>query len=245
MSDEWVELVDDAWQLELKELENSGRTHQAFTEEWHTGNKRINHGGFASVRWVLSRRDHDCGTARAAKVMSSRDSSDYYARWAAEVYTHKKVSGHQDIVELLEIYFTSHAPQDKARVVLIQRLCERDDLFKHLMYYYDLSFEDMCAWMQDLLSALAHTHLQEIIHRDIKPSNCGFLFAAGQRKLLQLMDFGSSAILRRKDTSTGTEEVTDPGTGRVLRTRELRQDVTTYRYAAPEVMNREQYNLGG
>ena len=173
MSDEWVELVDDAWQLELQELANSGRTYQAFTEEWFIGNKKISHGCFGRVFWVCSKRVTDSGTARAAKVMD-RGNSDYNARWAAEVYTHKKVSGHQNIVELFEIYFTNYAPQDKARVVLIQRLCERDNLFKHLMHYYDLSFEDMRAWMQDLLSALAHVHLQEIIHRDVKPSNCAF-----------------------------------------------------------------------
>ena len=242
MSDEWVELVDDAWQLELQELAKSGRTYQAFTEEWYAADKRIHHGAFGSVRWALSRRDHDRGTARAAKVMD-RSNSDYYARWAAEVYAHRKVSGHQNIVELFDIYFTSHvAGYDKAKLVLIQQLCERDDLYKHMQYYYNVSMIDTRYWMQDLLRALAHVHAHGIIHRDVKPSNCCLYFALGRRKLLKLTDFGWAALLRRKVTVTGTEEVTDPGTGRGFKSKKLNRGVTTFRYVAPDVIKREQYN---
>ena len=95
--------------------------------------------------------------------------------------------------------------------------------------------------MKDLCSALAHIHANDIIHRDIKPSNCLLYHAAGQRKFLKVTDFGSSALLTKEDTDPKTR-VSVSGTERVL-TRQLRQDLTTYRYAAPEMIKRESYNF--
>ena len=52
---------------------------------------------------------------------------------------------------------------------------------------------------------------------------------------------GQDALLTKEDTDPETR-VTVPGTERDS-TRQLRQDVTTYRYAAPEMIKRESYNF--
>ena len=59
--------------------------------------------------------------------------------------------------------------------------------------------------------------------------------------MLKVTDFGSSALLTKEDTDPETR-VTVTETER-CRTRQLRQDVTSYRYAAPEMIKRESYNF--
>merc|ERR1712018_582532 len=120
---------------------------------------------------------------------------------------HRIVSGHPNILALVDVYFSSCAAgYDKAKVVFIQQLCERDDLLRHMLYYYNMKSVDTRNWMNDLCSALAHIHDHGAIHRDIKPSNCLLYYAAGQRKVLQVTDFGRSAFLTKKVTDPGTEK---------------------------------------
>ena len=121
---------------------------------------------------MCSKRVTDTGTVRAAKLME-RNNADCYEMWAAEMYIHRTVSGHPNIVELFDIYFSSCADgYDTANVAFVQQLCDHTDLFRHMQYYYDVNIVEAHNWMKDLRSALAHTHAYDIIHRDMKPSNC-------------------------------------------------------------------------
>ena len=105
----------------------------------------------------------------------SRENADSNAMWAAEMHLHKMASGHQNIVGLLEVYFTALTEGEKARIVLIQQLCEPHDLHQQMVYYNDVNIEDARCWMEDLGRALHHIHAHSIIHRDVKPSNCCFV----------------------------------------------------------------------
>ena len=68
MSDiKWLEIVDIAWEQDLKALEDAGKTYKSFTEQWHIGNKKLFSGTFGKVYWVRSKRVTNM--ARAAKLM--------------------------------------------------------------------------------------------------------------------------------------------------------------------------------
>ncbi|KAJ1341771.1 hypothetical protein BSLG_003666 [Batrachochytrium salamandrivorans] len=68
--------------------------------------------------------------------------------------------------------------------IRLMRYFSHDD-FKS--YYYDLTREEIQAYMWALLNALAYTHKHNLIHRDIKPSN--FLYSRKGRTGV-LVDFG-------------------------------------------------------
>ncbi|KAJ1332486.1 hypothetical protein BSLG_008788 [Batrachochytrium salamandrivorans] len=92
------------------------------------------------------------------------------------------------IVALKRIYATSSPTriynEIKILFLLSMRYFSHDD-FKS--YYYDLTREEIQAYMWALLNALAYTHKHNLIHRDIKPSN--FLYSRKGRTGV-LVDFG-------------------------------------------------------
>ncbi|KAH6561953.1 hypothetical protein BASA60_003907 [Batrachochytrium salamandrivorans] len=86
--------------------------------------------------------------------------------------------GHPNIAPIIT------AMRHTDQVVVVMRYFSHDD-FKS--YYYDLTREEIQAYMWALLNALAYTHKHNLIHRDIKPSN--FLYSRKGRTGV-LVDFG-------------------------------------------------------
>ena len=56
-------------------------------------------------------------------------------------------------------------------IYLVMEYVKGKELFKYLAQQTDHSEKRTCGYMQDIVSAIAHCHAQQVIHRDIKPEN--------------------------------------------------------------------------
>jgi calcium-dependent protein kinase len=72
---------------------------------------------------------------------------------------------HPNIVKYYETY------NDYKFIYLVMEYVKGKELFKYLAQQTDHSEKRTCGYMQDIVSAIAHCHAQQVIHRDIKPEN--------------------------------------------------------------------------
>ena len=236
-AERWVEVVDPKWEQELKD---QAQHYNLFSCHWWVAKKqqKLGNGTFGKVQWV-QRKDGSPCLPCAAKVIESRRSYVHRHReqevlmWATEWHIHKIVSGHPNIVRLIDVYFAEHTQIEKGRIALIMQLCGPHDLADFIHHYADVHISDATIWTLHMCTGLGHLHSCNVMHRDIKPSNCLLFHRPMLSTMVKLADFGQSAVLTRKGDEKGVP------------TRTLLQDVTTFRYAAPEVLRHEPYSFLG
>ena len=90
--------------------------------------------------------------------------------------------------------------------------------------------------MHDLCTGLGHMVLHAVVHRDIKPANCVLSYNS-VGFILKLCDFGQSAFLLLEGMEADKDHFTRP------MTTPLRQNPTTFRYGAPEVIDEANYGF--
>jgi serine/threonine protein kinase len=234
---EWVEVVDSSWEQELKELAKT-QTHTLFQKQWWVSKgDKLGSGAFGKVLWVKHKDAHrqlPC----AAKVIQDSRSFAHRSReqvWATEWHIHKMVTGHPNIVGLLDVYLVEGTPVDKGKLVIIMELCDRNDLRDFIHHYADVDVADATTWMLHMCTGLKHLHSCSVMHRDIKPGTCLLSHRPKMSPALKLADFGASAVLAQ--TGDDLHQFHRPQKQALL------QDVTTFRYAAPEVLRRGNYNF--
>ena len=145
---EWVEVVDSTWEQDLKELGKT-QTYTLFTKQWWVQKQKLGSGSFGKVLWV----QHKEGSRQlpcAAKVIESEGPPAHRPReqaWATEWHIHKIVTGHPNIVGLLNTYFGEGTPTEKGKLVIIMELCDRNDLGDFIHHYADIHLSDATTWM--------------------------------------------------------------------------------------------------
>ena len=118
------------------------------------------------------------------------------------------------------------------QVAFVLELC-RGCLSKYLQYFGSIHEEERVAWSHQMCAGLGHIHECSVIHRDVKPENLLLQRSPGGPDFLKIGDFGNSCIV-----------VEDSGKRPLPQNlRELRQGVTTYTYAAPEILKKEPYDF--
>ena len=90
--------------------------------------------------------------------------------------------------------------------------------------------------MHDLCTGLGHMVLHAVVHRDIKPASCVLSYTS-VGFILKLCDFGQSAFLLLEGMEADKDHFTRP------MTTPLRQNPTTFRYGAPEVIDEANYGF--
>ncbi len=228
--DEWVEVVDPKWTEELLEV---GRTksYGLFTKSWWVSKQKLGSGAFGKVLWVQRKEPpptHPC----VAKIMEckAKPHRSREADWAREWQIHRMVSGHQNIVDLVDVFFTEPTLIEKGNMALIVQLCERSDLAEFIQHYADVHIQDATLWMLHMCTGLGHLHTHSVMHRDVKPANCMLFHRPGLSPMLKLGDFGHSTLVVKKGENRP-------------HTVPLCHDRTTYRYGAPEVLRNENYDV--
>ncbi|KAF2722050.1 kinase-like protein, partial [Polychaeton citri CBS 116435] len=148
----------------------------------------LNHGSFGMV---FTARDIQTGDDVAIKCIAKPGSvtSDMANCLTAiatdecseELPIHTKISGHPNIVNLLNTFETEH------HTWMVLELCNNGDLYEAIRIGRGpLETEHVRDFMLQLVEAIEHLHCNSVYHRDIKPENI-FLTSAGSMKL---GDFG-------------------------------------------------------
>ena len=129
-----------------------------------------------------------------------------------------KVCQHPYVVKLYEIIETFD------EVNLILEYCDLGNLYYYLSQLkFNLSEEEIATYIHDISKAVYSMHNLGIIHRDLKLSNIA-LTKNKNKVEIRILDFGLSKIL-------GPNQLCNEGYG-------------TPGYAAPEVINRNNYSYG-
>jgi calcium-dependent protein kinase len=93
---------------------------------------------------------------------------------------------HPNVIKLYEMY------EDEKRYYLVTELCTGGELFDEITIRGQFEEEHAAIIIQQVISAVAYCHRQNLVHRDLKPEN----ILLDQKKSLnvKLTDFGGSAI---------------------------------------------------
>ncbi len=150
------------------------------------------------------------GVSQSLVALKTMQGRDCLPAAAAEIAHLRMLSGHANIVELLDAY----ADEPTQRVLLVMRLgfCS---LRQFELQVARVALPTTAKFAAGLLRGLQYLHERGICHRDVKPANA-LLFLDEEAALhLQLGDFGVSVSAGHGGTSVG-------------------RVVTTFEYAAPE-----------
>ena len=181
----------------------------------------------SSSKVLVVKCTSDSGAPLACKCYERKDERAL-ERWALEVIIHKSVSGHPNIVQFHEVYYSELSFATSARCNLIMELC-RESLWDFMSFWQQVQLTDIEFFGKEMCMGLRHIHSFSILHRDIKPANCLLRHVGGQRMVLKICDFGNSVFLTRV------------GEKRFPSYQKLAPLMTTYRYSSPEVAKRTPY----
>ena len=134
----------------------------------------------------------------AVKSLQTRYGRDpeILARFRREAELCKRLS-HPNIVTVIE----SGCTEDTNQCFTIMELVDGPSL-EHLLQP-SMDQQRAVRIVEQLLSALAHAHANNIVHRDVKPGNIVVEHPGTARERIKLVDFGVARSLRRGDESQG------------------------------------------
>ena len=219
---QWLEHEHPDWIVNVR---NSPKTYET---EFSKEKKVSDRGTFGKVYAAKRRqREPDKPNVVALKIQTEQDASVPVA-WGVELEALRTVTGHANITQLHGAFFSADMLGSSFTIVTELCLCSLRD---RLYYFRTMADEDIRAFSHDMCSGLAHIHAKYVLHRDVKPDNLLLQHVPGQRTVLKICDFGNSALLMKKTTKPA---VYCSG---------IKAHMTTFAYAAPEVLRREQYEF--
>ncbi|GFO06252.1 hormonally upregulated neu-associated kinase, partial [Plakobranchus ocellatus] len=211
--------------LPLAVTQVSKETIKAFSHNKRVGGyllgRTLGVGSFAKVKEGLH---ISTGEKAAVKIIDkNRAKTDNYVRknLRREGKLLQAVR-HPNIVALLEIMETDNS------YYLVTELCRGGDLMDYISARKRLQEKEVLKFIRQIVSAVDYLHKLGIIHRDLKIEN---LLLDGNNDI-KLIDFGLSNFIKVIDGADGTKE-----------TELCSTQCGSPAYAAPELLNHEQYGL--
>lgn len=138
---------------------------------------KVNEGGYGEV--YLALRDDNLEVA-AKFIKPGPSFPTVWNSWVNECQLSLKCLHHSHVVQIHEYFRTN----ENHLVIIMERA--KESLADQLMKGYRFSVEAICSVGTQILSALEHIHLQNVIHRDVTPKN----ILAFQGGIYKLADFG-------------------------------------------------------
>uniref|UniRef100_A0A914H7B7 Non-specific serine/threonine protein kinase n=1 Tax=Globodera rostochiensis TaxID=31243 RepID=A0A914H7B7_GLORO len=187
-----------------------GFKHYAIEEE-------IGSGQFAVVRRVR----HIASSALYAAKFIKKFRGQHCRRGVLKAHIEREVdilrsvSGHDGVIELVELF------ENASEVVLVLEYVSGGELFEHVCQHEYLTESEAAQFLFQILRAVQHLHRLHIAHLDLKPENI-ILREQGEH-FVKLIDFGLSRKLL-------------PGSC-------VREMIGTPEFVAPEIINFEPLQL--
>lgn len=171
--------------------------------------EEIARGGMGIIYKALDRSLRDPVAIKLVHVHLSGDPS-FVERFLREARNMARLRQHENIVKIYAI------EEEQKTQFLVMEFCPGSNL-RAIMRQSQLPVREVVQISQQLASALAYAHAQEVIHRDIKPANVLF----DKRGKVKLTDFGIAAALdeariTRAQEVIGTPEYMSPEQARGL-----------------------------
>lgn len=114
-----------------------------------------------------------------------------------EIRALRKVKGHENIVQLYEVYY------NKDYVVLVLEMLAGGELFDRIVRNGAYSERDASQHVRKITLALKYMHSHGIVHRDLKPENL-VLVSNYNDSDIKISDFGLSKILNDDQQTMNT-----------------------------------------
>ncbi|CAI5448298.1 unnamed protein product [Caenorhabditis angaria] len=165
--------------------------HLTYFEQCFKISSIIGKGSFGEVFAVKSMEDsRNYAIKVSIQVIRQNCASKY-----REVENHMRLPKHSNLVEFVKAW------EEGGRLYIQQELCEKS-LLQLCMERHALPEEMIWNILIDLLKAVDHLHMNDMIHDDIKPDNI-FLTSKG---VCKLGDFGLVINLKNKNDVASAEE---------------------------------------
>ncbi|KAL7950610.1 hypothetical protein V8C42DRAFT_307030 [Trichoderma barbatum] len=184
-------------QLSEQRSPSKRKDARAVRREWNGSGKynrigMIGKGAFAVVYKVTSKYD---GKPYAAKELEKR-------RFIKNGVLDQKVENEMKIMRKVHhpniVRYMENFDWDDRLLIIIMEFVPGGDLGKHIVDYGPFPEDDSRTIAQQLLSALAYLHRNNITHRDVKPDN--ILINTLQPLDVKLTDFGLSKMVDTEQT---------------------------------------------
>lgn len=148
-------------------------------------------GQYGTVREAINKKTKE---KRAVKIINKLVYPEghirkiFYEDLQFETYLMAHVKGHENIVEIFEVF------EDLKFVYIVLEELEGGELYDYLQEHRPLTEKNAAEIFSQMMNAIYFLHSLNIVHCDIKPEN--FVFVSKQHKRLKCIDFGMSKIVR-------------------------------------------------
>ena len=165
-------------------------------------------GGFGVVYKALDKSGRTPRYCAAKCLRASVSDRELLKRYDLEIYLHRKVSGHENILTFYRVC------RDGNFLFLVLELCDGGDLFNAITRrnLYVGHEERIKAAILQIIDAVQYCHDHSVFHRDIKPEN---ILVGSDGLDIRVADFGL-ATEKRTSTIYGIGSLTNMPPGDVV-----------------------------
>jgi p90 ribosomal S6 kinase len=179
----------------------------------------LGRGAFSEVRKC---RHKHTGKCYAVKI-SKREMNGHEGMRDDEIQILIKFGQHPNIITVKDIFIEPDENQEMM-IWMVTELMEGGEMFHKIERQKSLCEREASAVMKTVTQTVEYLHSNDVAHRDLKPSNILYADDSGDPTTIRIVDFGFAKQLRHENGM-------------------LMTPCFTKSYVAPEVLNKQAYDL--
>jgi len=179
----------------------------------------LGRGAFSEVRKC---RHKHTGKCYAVKI-SKREMNGHEGMRDDEIQILIKFGQHPNIITVKDIFIEPDENQEMM-IWMVTELMEGGEMFHKIQRQKSLCEREASAVMKTVTQTVEYLHSNDVAHRDLKPSNILYADDSGDPTTIRIVDFGFAKQLRHENGM-------------------LMTPCFTKSYVAPEVLNKQAYDL--